>query len=164
MSKLKKLLWPVLLAISYHTNAQSTFSATSHSATIQGNTYEYVIGEMTLVSTERTSNLIVTQGFLQPNDSKRPVSTNLSDANEVIKIYPNPTQDIVYVDPQTEFSGVLKYQLFDATGKVLFKNEHAQSERFSVDLRSYASGNYYLMITSTSNSSEQSYSYKIQKK
>lgn len=164
MSKKKLLLSLLVVAACFQAKAQTAFSVSSHSATIQGNTYEYVIGEMTLVSTERNSNLIVTQGYLQPVESNRPAQVDLSDASALVKVYPNPTQDIVNVEGLNTSSVLLNYTLFDVTGKVLQEQVLDKSNHFSVDLKPYAGGNYYLLINATQGNEPVKYSYKIQKK
>jgi hypothetical protein len=61
----------VLALISSDAFCQHTLNVSSHSAAIKGLTFDYSIGEMTLVSTERNANLIVTQGLLQPSGSRK---------------------------------------------------------------------------------------------
>ena len=80
MTKQKQFL--LLLGILFFSKisfAQSTINVTSHTATIGGIVHDYSIGEMTMVTTERTSNLIVTQGVLQPN------STTSKSSDVIIK-------------------------------------------------------------------------------
>ena len=150
------------LLIGARANAQTAFSTTSHSAVILGNTYEYTIGEMPLISTETNRHLIITQGYLQPHHNKKTTSeADLSQLN-LITIYPNPTEDIVQVTLPTEMS--VEYQLFDATGKVLINNSVNQINHFSLSLSAFASGNYYLIIASKSQLKDEKYSCKIQKK
>jgi phosphopantothenate synthetase len=81
--------------------AQQTLNVSGHSAKIDGMTFDYSIGEMTLVSTERASNLIVTQGVLQPGSSS--TSSPSSDAtltivDNPIKVYPNPASHLLFVE------------------------------------------------------------------
>ena len=91
-----------LSALSFNSFAQQTFNVSSNSATINNMQFDYSIGEMTLVTTERNANLIVTQGLLQPNSSgtgtqSQPNNTHLSNA-DLIKVYPNPTENILFVE------------------------------------------------------------------
>lgn len=133
--------------MSHTDSSQSAFSATSHRVTIQGKTFEYVIGEMTLVSTDRTTGLIVTQGYLQPTDENRPSQIQSSGVQNDIRVYPNPTEDVVNLEFVDQQDQSFSYLLVDATGKVLFKKENETANRFQLDMRSYASGNYYLKLT-----------------
>ncbi|MEZ5047343.1 MAG: hypothetical protein R2831_10170 [Chitinophagaceae bacterium] len=54
----------------------------SHTATIQGMTFDYSIGEMALISTEHQSKLIITQGLLQPSNASSS-SAHASDPNSI---------------------------------------------------------------------------------
>jgi hypothetical protein len=164
MFKIKTFLGLLILGASLQSQAQTAFSASSHSATIQGNKYEYTIGEMTLVSTERNSHLIITQGYLQPTEGNKP--TDLDNANSLqnIKVYPNPTQDVVNFEMLEDMKGSISYQLYDVAGKVLLKNDLDQAQRFTIDMQSYAIGNYYVLITLNNATEPIKYTYKIQKK
>ena len=146
-------------------SAQSSFSSTSHSATIQGNTYEYVIGEMTVVSTDRNTNLIVTQGFLQPDQSNKPSDVANVNAADFIKAYPNPTNNILNIELKDDFTGKVTYQLFDAAGKVIMSGNNDGKNKFTLNLEALAIANYYLLLSVPNAAGTlENYSFKIQKK
>ena len=158
-------------AISLGAFSQQAINVSSHSATIHGATFDYSIGEMTLVSTERNANIIVTQGLLQPNGSgsgtqAQPGNTNIS-LSDMIKVYPNPTENILNVESIENADAEISYQLFDATGKVVLSEKtmwRAGSNKVSLDLKSFAAGSYYLMIRKpNANGILENFSYKIQK-
>ena len=157
--------------ISLSSFAQQTINVSSHSATIQGMQFDYSIGEMTLVSTERNTNLIVTQGLLQPNSSgsganAQPGNTGIA-GSDLIKVYPNPTENILFVESVENADASISYQLFDATGKIVLSEEilwKAGPNKFSLDLKNYAAGAYYLMIRKpNAKGTMDNFSYKIQK-
>ncbi len=150
---------------------QNTLNVSSHSATINGATFDYSIGEMTLVSTERNANLIVTQGLLQPNGSRngtqaQPGNTQIV-SSDLIKVYPNPTENILNVESFENAEAAISYQLFDATGKVVLSENaiwQAGTNKVTLDLKNYAAGSYYLMIRKpNANGIIENFSYKIQK-
>ena len=150
---------------------QNTLNVSSHSATINGATFDYSIGEMTLVSTERNANLIVTQGLLQPNGSRngtqaQPGNTQIA-SSDLIKVYPNPTENILNVESFENAEAAISYQLFDATGKVVLSENaiwQAGTNKVTLDLKNYAAGSYYLMIRKPNvNGIIENFSYKIQK-
>jgi hypothetical protein len=127
---------------------------------------------MTIVSTERSANLIVTQGMLQPSSllvktQTSPSVNNLNDLADQIKVYPNPTQNILFVETFETQIGDYSYQLFDGVGKIVL-SQSGQTiiglNKFSLDLLSIAGGTYYLMLRKLGPSGEtENYSYKIQK-
>ena len=152
--------------------SQQTLNVAGNSAKINGMTFEYSIGEMTIVSTERNANLIVTQGMLQPSSQTdkpqtSPGANNLNDLADQIKVYPNPTQNMLFVETYESQIGDYSYQLFDGVGKIIL-SQSGQTviglNKFSLDLQSFAGGNYYLMLRKLGQSGEaENYSYKIQK-
>lgn len=158
-------------AISQSAFCQQTINVSSHSAAINGLKFDYSIGEMTLVTTERNANLIVTQGLLQPNGSgsgtqSQPGNTNISHS-DLIKVYPNPTENILLVESNENADADISYQLFDAAGKIVLNEKitwKAGPNRFSLDLKNYAAGAYYLMIRKpNAQGNTENFSYKIQK-
>ncbi|MBK7763128.1 MAG: T9SS type A sorting domain-containing protein [Bacteroidetes bacterium] len=146
-------------------HAQTSLNTASNRATINGNTFEYSIGEMTLISTEHSGNLIVTQGYLQPaadaTSSQNHSDDGLNTLSSLIKVYPNPTDNILFIETPDVLNDAFSYQLIDATGKVVIAQQDAQkisTNKFSLNLTALAAGNYYLMIHDI-----ETLSYKIQK-
>ncbi|MFZ4753837.1 MAG: T9SS type A sorting domain-containing protein [Chitinophagaceae bacterium] len=150
--------------------AQNTLNVSGNSAKINGMTFDYSIGEMTLVSTEHQSNFIITQGLLQPNQSASGQSTSPSDLNQwqnLVKVYPNPSDNLVYAEWQADKTADCSYQLFDATGKVVLKGNYQQvsgNNKIRLELQSLAAGTYYLMLTGlVAEDAQEQFSFKIQK-
>ncbi len=151
--------------------SQQTINVSSHTAKINGMTFDYSIGEMTLVSTERNAHLIVTQGLLQPgtvNNGNTPtVAQGAMSLNDQVKVYPNPTENILFVESIENADHEISYQLFDAAGRTILNektNWQAGVNKLSLDLRHYAAGAYYLMLRKPNTQGElENFSYKIQK-
>jgi Secretion system C-terminal sorting domain len=158
-----------LTSIAY---AQTTINAASHTAIINGATYDYSIGEMTLVTTERNNNLIVTQGYLQPqskvntNDGQV-VQSNLDNLSDQIKVYPNPTENLLFIETNDAIADQVVFQLLDATGRIVLRKNEEQaigSNKYALNLSALAAGSYYLILQrATKNSQENTLSFKIQK-
>ena len=152
--------------------AQTTINVASHTATLDGLVFDYSIGEMTSISTEKNSTFLITQGFLQPADSAKWSSspTNLSPFSDVssnIQIYPNPTEDLLFVESEDFNPGGVTLKLMDALGNVLKAQNEKQASgknKYSLDLKSFANGQYFLLITKPDQDGLLvNYSYKIQK-
>lgn len=147
--------------------AQQTLNVAGNTAKINGMTFDYSIGEMIAVSTERNANLIVTQGMLQPTSSGSAAidhssGSTLSSLSEQIKVYPNPTTNLLFVETMENTITDYAYNLFDATGKTILNQRGQTTEglnKFTLDLSSYVSGSYYLVIQKNG----ENVSYKIQK-
>lgn len=171
----KQLLSIFMLAglfLSAESKAQQTLNVSGHSARIGQYTFDYSIGEMSLVSTERANSLIITQGFLQPgafngNQSDLGDEPALSGISDQIRVYPNPTQNILHVVTEEWVVGDFALQLLDAAGRILSIREGQVAvgmNHFSLDLQSFAGGTYYLMLRKPGQDGQShTYSYKIQK-
>ncbi|MBN9483581.1 MAG: hypothetical protein BGO70_13955 [Bacteroidetes bacterium 43-93] len=144
----------------------STLNAAGGSATIGGNTYEWSAAEMTMVSTGTGTNLIVTQGVLQPTTPTTSVKDiRLLSADE-LKVYPVPTRDILYVMPQLNQRGDMNLALSDATGRmVLHQTIHLATgnEKQELNVAALNAGNYILNVLFKGNNESYQASFKVQK-
>ena len=172
MKKNKNILLILMLLIFSATGySQQSFTVASNSATINNMKFDYSIGEMTLVSTERNASIIVTQGQLQPihsNTSASPQNENASAllANR-IKVFPNPTENILNIESFEDQEATINYQLFDGSGKLIINKSllwEKGPNKVIIELKSYAAGAYYLLISKPGTTGTlENFSYKIQK-
>ncbi|MCF8374484.1 MAG: T9SS type A sorting domain-containing protein [Bacteroidales bacterium] len=66
------------------------------------------------------------------------------DSQNGVEIYPNPSSERVYIDfNANEFESI---KLFDSWGQLLFESKNVQSGNFSVDISTYASGLYTIIL------------------
>ncbi len=144
----------------------STLNAAGGSATIAGNTYEWSAAEMTMVSTGTGTNLVVTQGVLQPTTPTTSVKDiRLLGADE-LKVYPVPTRDILYVLPALNQKGDLDLALTDINGRVVLQQTAhltTGNEKQEINMSALSAGNYFLNAVFTGSESAQQTSFKIQK-
>ncbi len=144
----------------------SAFNVTGGSREIAGNLYEYSIGEMVLVHTASTPNLIVTQGLLQPAEGSVGMS-DLALPENTLSVYPNPSDDAVYIQPNiTGGGGVLTLTLLDITGRRLQRQSvilQSGTEKQTVNLKSFAAGTYMLHAVFSRDNQDRVRSFKIQK-
>ncbi len=73
------------------------------------------------------------------------ISTDIATtiAEDKIAVYPNPTADYVYIS-KTQPS--ISYQLIDAKGQIIVKNNHIYNQKSKIDLSPYQDGIYYLIF------------------
>ena len=169
MIKCKKelgLLFSLLLLFAVQVNAQQSFNSASNQAIINGYQFEYAIGEMALISTEKSNNLIVTQGFFQPASLRATSESEQSNPKNwasLVKVFPNPTQDVITLEVDAVNKTKYAVQLTDATGKLIrdisFESKLGVNQE-RIDLSVLSSGNYFIIIRKADNSSV---SFKIQK-
>lgn len=171
---MKKRIYGLLLLITPFsgavTSAQSitpsTLNSSGGSKTINGNTYEYSIGEMMLIHTSTSPNLVVTQGILQPMKVEGVGIADAAILNEELNVFPNPFQDVIYIRPNWKTGGQLDVSIRDVSGReILHQSWTLQqgNEQKSIQLNQLAAGTYLLYAQYIQNSMKQSRAYKIQK-
>lgn len=167
---MKSIVLLIALGIaSYSSRAQSitpsTLNATGGSATLSGNTYEWSVGEMTLVHTATSGTLTVTQGVLQP----RPSQVGINDvplALDQLSVYPNPTGSFVFLETKLNSAAELRYSLYDVLGKSLVLRTYkipSGKEKIMIDLAPFAAGSYYLNVQIQQQGNQYRNSFEIKK-
>lgn len=154
MRKVRLLLLTASIFFSFVTQAQSVTPAILNST---GGTnmftfyrFEWSFGEAIAIETMTTPTLQVTNGVLQPGThNPATVFPNTPWDPEEIKIFPNPTRDLLEIDIFSKHSGWLTINLFDEEGKFYGRKEFAyfgvgRIEKWNFS--SYASGAYFLNI------------------
>ncbi len=169
--KRKKIIYTLIAgfsAISINSFSQQGTSICSNASNINGLKFDYTIGEMTLVTTQKNAELIITQGLLQPDNFKKGIpgpadNTNILQYNN-IKVYPNPAKNILHIEFTENEDTKMSYQLFDATGNILLSETYAHKSgtgNISLHMENYAAGNYYLTIMKSN--TQEKLNYKLQK-
>lgn len=114
--------------------------------------FEWSFGEAMAIETMGpSSNLIVTNGVLQPG-THNPATINNTSAwdRDEIKILPNPTQNVLEIDFFSKQRGKVTLNLIDESGRFLAQRQFdyfgtGRIERWSLD--KYPSGAYFLNIS-----------------
>ena len=128
---------------------------------------DWSFGEVTLTSTFSTPNLIVTQGVLQNNatGSSNGIHT-LAAIKQNIKVYPNPSKDVIYLQAEDKSEAKFQYALLDISGKMILNKSTAMSSNAkteTVDLSGFPAGIYILKVTELNKQETSTQSYKVQK-
>lgn len=159
------LLCLPVMAVFGQTYTPATLNVSGGSNTIDNQTFEYSVGEMTLVHTATATNIIVTQGVLQPGDFETGISdSQLADGQ--LSVYPNPVNDIVNVAANLPSGGTLQLRVYDLNGKMLNQKEviiHSGKENTSLRFAHLASGSYILKAVFETGSKLFYQDFKIQK-
>lgn len=156
-------------AIGYGTKAQSVgptvLNSTGGSGSVVGNLFDWSVGEMSLVNTASGSNIIVTQGLLQPSDVPTGIANNPFTQSSFV-VYPNPAEDQVFLQPSFSGGDQLMFTLMDVTGRTLLTQNvklPTGKELQTINLTGLAAGNYLLQVQLNQKGDNYSTSYKIQK-
>lgn len=160
--KLRYVLLAVLLG-SFSLSAQSTLNTSGGSQSVATGSFDYSIGEMTVVSTQSNTNLTVTQGLLQVESSTLGLPEILI-SNQELSVFPNPVENILNIKPYFKSAGELLIQLFDIQGKrILQKTFHLQSglEQQELDLSTLSDASYMLNVQFNKGTQNHRQTYKI---
>jgi hypothetical protein len=73
--------------------------------------------------------------------------TTLNKFNE-FKVFPNPTDGMVYIDLALKESEEVQLELYSVTGQLLqqINTPNIVSERFEFDLKAYSAGMYFVKL------------------
>jgi hypothetical protein len=146
------LMASILIAISVR--SQSISSNTLNSS---GNSYsqgyyniDWSVGELSLVNTmESTPQLIVTNGFLQPNLSATDQDQKHRFTASEIRIMPNPTRGKIEVNVATAEQGTLYFFVYDARGRAIMNDKLLSAgimvSKF-IDLTAFPASTYLVRI------------------
>jgi hypothetical protein len=169
---MRKLLYLLFwLIISLQVQAQNLsptiINSTGGSGTINGIIYDYSFGEMTMIQTFLTPNLIVTQGLLQ---TKTDTSATGIDKHQlqapVITVFPNPAQQLVCFESDYQSIGKLQYELIDVAGKIITGkelNNVTGKIKETINVSGLPAGVYLLKVTMTQDKETFTQTSKIQK-
>jgi hypothetical protein len=145
----------------------STINATGGSVVISGDSYDWSICELTMISTLVSPTMIVTQGILQPAKDGS-VSVMAHHLMEQLSVFPNPATDIINIEYQSAIKGMLSYKLWDVAGRQITGNTKELKSGLTVeklDVSKLPSAKYLLKVSITGpNGLETTVVYKIEKK
>lgn len=127
-------------------SAQQVVSSNGDSQSAAGVQVSWTVGEAVIETLISGSNML-TQGFHQTKLTVTAVSELLIPGLE-IKVFPNPTPDIVNIHFSEYIEGS-RYFLYDFTGRLL-ENKLIPSADTEISMEKYASGQYILKLTNKS--------------
>lgn len=163
-----KNLW-ILFMFCHVSHAQTLsrqlINTASNKGTIGTNVFEWSVGEP-MIQMYSTATLIITQGFLQPeNQISTGISKNMILADE-LNLFPNPSSDQLFIQSNFSAPGTITFQLFDINGKEILsdKSNVNNSSLQKIDVSSLSDATYFLQVIYSNNQDEmKTSSYKIQK-
>ncbi len=122
-----------------------------------GLTIIYTIGEP-VVQESNKSNIYISEGFLSPDIFKTVNTENFTSIND-IKVFPNPTVDIVNISfaEKDDF----EISISNSFGQLISKTKYYRVNSLTLNLKNFIDGIYFILIK---NSDKMQYkTYKIVK-
>ena len=149
---MKKLFFLfVLVTYSFVTKSQSisTFVVSSGGDFINltNKNLAFTIGEL-VIPTWTTGNNSLTQGFHQPYEfSGATTLVDKSTPSYLLKVYPNPSKDLVYIDVLGKKSSGFSLEILDPKGSKLSPNvKQNDGTKICFSMRDLVPGSYYVRL------------------
>ena len=131
----------------------TVISTAGNYSVVGGTSLSSTIGEMAAVQTLSSGNVILTQGFQQPNDVVNGLLDIEKGEEGSFSVYPNPTQARLWFGYEFTQTGKVEVSLYNIVGQKLdyTLNESYESGKLvhSFDCSAYAAGNYVLSVKLT---------------
>lgn len=149
---LKTLLLVIIIntSLTLTINAQETTAASGGNISATDGTISYTVGQIA-TQTIIGSNGYISEGVHQPIEIytiSKLTEDNMSDYN--VKVYPNPTNEFVFIKFQSNKSEEITYQLFDINNKLIESNKVSDMET-KISLTERKASTYILKISNQAN-------------
>lgn len=124
--------------------AQQAIAASGGNASGSSGSSSYTVGQIAYNAYSSSAGS-VNQGVQQPYEIITLATDDISAEKQEIQLYPNPVQDVLYVDFGKETTGKSSYQLFDSQGK-LVKQGNLNQQKNELDMRMFPQSVYIIRI------------------
>ncbi|WAC02031.1 T9SS type A sorting domain-containing protein [Lacinutrix neustonica] len=144
-NKLLLFLTPVFYLGISKSHAQQTL--TSSGGDIMGTTgsISYSVGQLAYVTNFGTTGAVA-QGVQQANEYNETLSSvDFTELLQELKVFPNPTTDVLTLNFNNKTDTQLDYQIRDINGRIL-KSETNIASRLSINISELQSAIYFLEI------------------
>ncbi len=151
-----------LLSLSLHAQLEIQKSAISNGggSAVNGNVYVVHTTGEAFIREADVSNTHLSEGFIGPDIAQVIMSVENYEQLTGYHIYPSPVQNDLNI--RFDESGNYQINLFDLTGKLIYRNQEDNTDNFRVDMRPYPAGIYLVYMIDLEN--KKAISIKIQKK
>ena len=140
-----KIISIFVLGLSIQFYAQTSLNTAGDNSSGTNGNVTYSIGEA-FYDTAISSTGSVAAGVQQPYEITETLGVDITEINLSLKIYPNPTPDILNL--KVGFSDYKKYsyEISDGSGKLLTTKKPVIESQTSITMASYPAAIYYLKI------------------
>lgn len=147
------LVGALVLIFGLAANAQSlerqVIASAGGFSTANGVSLSYTVGEP-VIETAVSGSVILTQGFQQPDD----ITTSIKHVSNVslnYTVFPNPTDDMIFIELQSDIPVEVELSLYDITGRRIIELDNKAmvngQVREQMDLTQLAPANYILTMS-----------------
>lgn len=105
------------------------------------------IGQSSVIGTSFGNGYYLRQGFQQPHKKIKVVATSKNNSLKAL-VYPNPFEAKIIINFNENLDTDIAVQLFDVSGKLVYKKLFSPSKRIELNLTSLSAGSYMLKAIS----------------
>ncbi|MFM2369766.1 MAG: hypothetical protein RL619_2079 [Bacteroidota bacterium] len=101
------------------------------------------VGQGSVIGTFMNDNLILRQGFIQP-DVLAKIADKTIPLNLEAVIYPNPFSENILLMFNEEVTSIISVEIYDIIGKLIFSKDYSPSQSIDVSLGNLPVSNYII--------------------
>jgi hypothetical protein len=153
-------------SLCYGQSVSQAINSSGGTAVIGSTLHEWSIAEMTLITTQTSPVIILTQGLLQPVQTTLSINDQPPLRPELV-VYPNPAEETLNFSITNIGGGIVNYRLVSIAGQtILGGNNSWQSDTIneSIDVSRLSSGTYLLTFFFTQGTQHHTQTVKVIKK
>ncbi|MBN9312637.1 MAG: hypothetical protein BGO40_00050 [Chryseobacterium sp. 39-10] len=124
--------------------AQQIIAVSGADAVGTGGSSSYTIGQVAYLN-QQSAGFTIEEGVQHSYEFISLSTENHSGEQLEIKLYPNPVKDFLYLHMGKKPEANMKYQLFDAQGKLMLQNR-LNSIKNEIDMRTFPQSVYIIRI------------------
>ena len=157
-------LWFFLHVVFVHAQLNNHFliASAGDAYSSENITVAWSLGEIA-TETLLSDNILLTQGFQQPNFDGLSIKQSRESTNLVFQVYPNPSSGKIKITNDAENTGnenVFQLKVFDIRGEVVLSQE-IKAFPYDINISSEPDGLYFIRISSQEKNHSQT--FKVQK-
>jgi hypothetical protein len=149
---MRRILLIISLIVSYSTFAQTVSPEGIFSACDNFNNssaqISWTIGD-TQITTIKSTDITITQGFLQSNFIVTSINQLAENENIEVKVFPNPVIDILHLNFSSRDETNLYFYIYNLEGKKVYEQKvNTANKSMEIQFTSFQDGNYILKVSS----------------
>lgn len=140
----------ILILSSLTLHGQTSINAAGGKATGNNGSNSFSVGQVFFNTIYSNQGDFITQGVQQPFEISEILSNPYLSSLINLKIYPNPTSKLIYLEFNQLYSQKLNYRLVDLQGR-LVKTGEVSSLKTEISMQPFSTATYFLQINDEGN-------------
>ena len=135
----------VLLVFAVSLQAQTSINTSGNTISSSSGNISYSLGQA-FQDVKSNSSVSISEGVQQPYEITQTLGMDISEIGLDVKVFPNPTSDILNLKVDFADYRSYTYELYDSSNKILKKND-VLSKNTVLSIASYPATIYYVKVS-----------------